>query len=119
MRWVIVYVSIFLAGYLLFFTCENFGWMGYKRLEQIYFLWNNIAYGSILSFGSIYAIGSKEVKAFVKPVLIFSCIMFAWEIISLVTGVSINNKWAEFGAFIVLMTVVVYFTAMEIKRTKI
>jgi len=119
MRWLIAYISVFLVGYLVFFTAEKLDWMGYARLEQIFFIWNNIAYGSILSFASLYAIGDSHVKSLVRPVLIFSCIMFAWEIVSLVMKININNAWAEMGAFLALMLVVVWFTVMELKRAKI
>lgn len=112
------YIAFFLLGYLVFFTCEKFEYIGYRGLEQIFFIWNNIAYGSILGFLCLYKIGNKKVKSTVLPVLIFSCVMFVWEIVSLVTGIHINNKWADLAAFLVIIFIVVYYMAKDFSKIK-
>jgi hypothetical protein len=108
-----VFIATYVLGYLFFFTTQQ---LSYETHEYIWGMWNNFSYGSIGAFLSLYSRGNHEVRLKVKYPLIFSSIMFLWEIITFVTGYSINNKWGELALFLALISVLSYFAFREFRR---
>lgn len=113
MRFLDWFIYGYLAGYLFFFTCIEFG---VSKFDNIFFLWNNLFYGSIGAWLSLYFTGSAVVKAKVKYPLIFSCIMYGWELIVFFTGWDVNNPWAVMVCFIAVLIPIGYLMFREFKR---
>lgn len=66
---------------------------------KIWALWQNIAYGSVLGFGSLFYTLRGENRELVRWVYYYTVVLLLWEISSLITGLSINNEWAVAVAF--------------------
>jgi hypothetical protein len=94
-KWFIV---LFLLGMFAFTWLAEFGTPFWDGLWAI---WQNICYGSVLSWWSIYENSRGEMRKIVKPVAIYSTCLLGWELSSLLTGLSIDNTVAValfFGA---------------------
>ncbi len=115
MRIVDIYIATYLVGYLFFFTCVQFG---LEKFDNIFYLWNNVSYGSILSWVCLYVVGSAEVKKKAKPLIAFSAVMYGWELVSFFTGVDVNNRVAVMVAFLLLLSVITYYVVRAFKQQK-
>lgn len=96
-------IAIYLVGLLVFYTLavDNIpAWRG------SYYLWDKMCGGGWLLWYVIY-INCKE-RQIVAPVLWFSVIRFIWEIVSLITGITVSNEWAIAIMFIILVALTGY-----------
>ena len=85
------FVVLFLLGMAVFTLAADFGtdlWDG------IWAFWQNICYGSVLAWGSLYQELKGEKKSFVRPVYNYSVLLLIWEFTALFTGWSIDNELA-------------------------
>lgn len=108
---------VYLFGLLGFAaTCHDFG---NTFLDNSFFLWQSISEAGLLVWMTIYSIGSKFVRNKVKWVLLFSALKFIWEIVSLCTGITINNSWAVMVVFCLLVAIVAYFTFWQKNKANV
>ena len=109
------FIAGYLIGYLFFFTCIEFGVTTY---DNIFFLWNNVFYGSLGAFTSLYAVGNKEVQLKVKWPFRFSLIMYVWELVVYFTKIDVNNHWAVMGCFIALVFTMGFLMYNDLKKVR-
>lgn len=112
MRALNLFITIYLVGYVVFTTKATFG---VPLWDNTFFVWQDFSYGGVLAWAALYYTGNKEVRAKVKWLYGFSGIMMGWQIISMVTGIAINNEWAVMSAFLLLVCIISVFLFRELK----
>lgn len=100
-------IAIYLGGLLIFSLIANFNTPFW---DNSFFIWQSISECGWLVWLAIFDIGNKFVKEKVKWVLIFSSLKFLWEIISLITKVSINDSTAVTFTFVSIVILMSYLT---------
>ncbi len=108
-----IFISGYILGYIFFFTTAEFG---ISAFDNVFYVWNNMFYGSIGAFVSLYYIGGMDVKRKVKYPLLFSLVMYVWELLVLITGWDVNNPWAVMVCFLALVGVISYYAFKEFKK---
>jgi hypothetical protein len=78
-------------------------------------IWQNLAYGSVLAWWSIYRLTTGNDRARVKWVTWYSTSLLAWEITALFTGLSIDNEYAVAVAFGLLAILCVALTLWRMR----
>lgn len=106
MRVLCAFITLYLLGYLVFFTIADFD---VKAWENAFFLWNNPGWGGVGTWAALYASGSASVKILTRPPLIFSSVMYCWEVVSMIANLDINNHWAVMVCFLALIGVTSYY----------
>lgn len=91
---------------------------GLKGWDIAYYLCADIGGGGWLAWLVIYKLINSQYKKIVLPVLIFSIIVFLWDITSYATGIGVNNPGAVGIGFGLAVLIVLYFMIMEIKWQK-
>lgn len=95
-----VFIAAYILGYTVFFTQGEEGSIAW---ENAFFVWQQFGYGSVLAWLALYVNTTGKVRAKVKWVLRFSCVMAGWQIASIVCGLNVNNERAVMGAFILIV----------------
>lgn len=97
------FIAAYILGYTVFFTQGEEGSIAW---ENAFFVWQQFGYGSVFAWAALYGNTKGEVRKKVMWVLIFSCLMAAWQIASIVCELNINNERAVTVAFglIVILT---------------
>ena len=110
-------LAVYLMGQLGFaVTSHNFG---DPFLDNLFFLWQSISEAGLLVWTALYSIGNRFVRNKVKWVMLLSGLKFAWEIISLCTGVTINNSFAVMVLFSLITILVAYFTFWQKNKANV
>lgn len=115
MKFLDIFISGYIMGYIFFFTSAEFG---ISSFDNIFYIWNNLFYGSVGAFVALYYTGEMEVKRKVKYPLFFSLIMYAWELVVLITGWEVNHPWAVMVCFLALIGVLCTMAVKEFQKLK-
>lgn len=111
MKVLILAVTIFILGLLLFYTK---GVVDFHIWNWIYYWWDKCVV--FLAWWAIYnAMPYPECRV-IKPLVIFSGIRFGWEIVSYFTGITVNNTWAVAGLFIIGLGITTYLIWLELSQ---
>lgn len=97
-----LFIILYLSGYLVFTTWAEFDTPFW---DNVFWVWQNIAYGGVLAWGTLFSVLKNREKQKVKWVLLFSILMFVWQCISSIIGININYSPAVTVAFIVCVIV--------------
>ena len=107
MKTVIVF---FIAGLLLFYTKAIFD---FELWNAVYFLWDKGK--DLLILIVLWDIVNKKSRKILTPVLWLSGIRFLWEIVSLISGVNVNNNlWV--AVFFTLLSIYVLYATIKNDR---
>jgi len=107
MRFVRLYVALYAMGMAVFTLLADFNsplWI------SIWAVWHNLAYGSVLGFGSLFYTLKGKNRELVRWMYYYSLFLLLWELSSFLTGLSINNEWAVAIAFGVIAVLVGYLS---------
>ena len=110
MNWLQAALLWYIIGIVSFLTYANFGGAVWP---EIFYVWDKVK--DVLLFAAAYALCPAKVKPFVRPVLIYAVIRFIWEIISAITGVTINDHRAVNTLFLVMAVVVAVLLIKDIE----
>lgn len=114
MRWLTILIATYLLGYVVFTCCDMVNPAG--AWYDAYFIWQSLCDGSLLAWGVIYHYVPMKHQQIVRWPLMLSGVLFAWEIISVVTGIHINNNIAENIVHLLFLGVTTYLVYREIVR---
>ena len=92
----------YLLGLLVFYTFAAF----HEPVWAIvYYLWDKSVGGSFIGWAVIYKY-AKDYRVYTAYTLLLATTRFVWEIISAITGLSVNNSWAISILFIATVLVI-------------
>ncbi len=100
-----IFVALYMGGMMIWLSAADFGTTGW---DGAYFLWDTFCKGSVLCWWCLLRYGPYEVKKCVYPVLLFSIIRLLWEILSLCTGIHINDEMPVMVLFLIAISVFSY-----------
>ena len=92
-----LFILLYLAGYLVFTVWARFGTPFW---DDFFWVWQNIAYGSMFTWAVLLVTLHGEDRKKVKWVFGFSALMFLWQCISTAFRIDINYSPAVFIAFL-------------------
>ena len=105
-------VKIFIVLYLLgMFTFTCVAEFGTPLWDKIWAFWQNIAYGSVLAWWSLYERTRGKEKLVIKPVFYYSVALLIWETTALITNLSIDNTTAV-AIFFGITAIVIGYVAL-------
>ena len=102
----------FLIGLVVFYTMATFPSLQYNNWSHTYYIWSK-ANDMLLAVTILFR--PKQYRIII-PVIFFMGIRFVWEIISIITGVSVNNTKAIGILFIILSCVCLLIIIKEAIR---
>lgn len=100
-----VFIVGYLVGLLVFYTFAAFH---LPIWPIVYYLWDKSVGGSVMGWAVVYKY-AKEYRVYTAYVLLLATIRFIWEIISLLTRLSVNNSWGVAVLFIVTVLITSVF----------
>lgn len=102
-------IKIFIVGYLIgllvFYTFAAFH---QPVWAIVYYLWDKSVGGGFIGWAVIYKY-AKDYRVYTAYTLLLATIRFVWEIISAITGLSVNNSWAVSILFIATVLIISVF----------
>src|SRR5688572_18508748 len=102
--WLSLAIAWYLVGYLIFTTSATFSVSVYGLWEYAYYFWDKTK-DLLLVLAFFY----KPIRTdYLKPVFLLIFLRWVWEIISLCTGLSINNPQAVGILFITVTLICLY-----------
>lgn len=118
------FIFLYLAGYFSFTLLADFG-LETEALSQeqilwniVFRLWQQLGYGSVLAWGTLYFNLKSFDRSKVQWVFIFSISLSIWQVISLFTGWQINDHWASVFGFCAVMLIISFLILRECSRAK-
>ncbi len=109
-RFLHIAIVLYLLGLLTFYTVAVFDT---SIWNFIYFLWCKLV--DTLVWGAFYYLAKNERKI-IKPIFALSIVRLTWEIVSYITGVSVNNSLAVAICFMVLTCVIIILSVREFRK---
>lgn len=105
----------YLLGLMVFYTAATFPYFHYNTWSYSYYLWAKAS--DILLLLSLRSRPKNSSEIF--PILIFAGIRFAWEIISLITGIKVNDTRVIGILFIILILLCLFIIIKETRWRKL
>lgn len=109
--WILTYI----AGWLTFITGALFD--EYHSWDTAYYIWASFAHGGVFAWWALY-VAAPSWRLTVLPVAIFASAISLWEVVSVITGIDINNPYAVGVQFLVMLGVITYYLWSSIKHAE-
>lgn len=103
-----IFIVLYLLGMLTFTCVAEFGTPFWDRLWAF---WQNIAYGSVLAWRSLYFRTKGEERLMVKPIYFYSVALLIWEFTALFSNLSIDNT-AAVAIFFGIAAIIIGYIAL-------
>lgn len=113
-----IYAILYVAGYLVFTMMADFSFASTNTWDKIGFVWQTICYGGALSWIVIYKSCPADMKRFIFPIVVFSFLRAAVDIVVQIADLYINDKWLVFGCFLAALGVIAYQYVHDTRKNK-
>lgn len=112
MRLLVIAIGFFIIGSFIFLVRADFSLYS-PEWDTLYFMW---AKGKdCLFFGSILYLLDKDKQWLIRPILFYSLINLAWELLKPMTGWDINNPVMVTTIFTALLIGVIMYLIKDLK----
>lgn len=106
-----IVISLYLVGLCIFYTAA----IEHSRPWALaYYLWDKSVGGGFMLWYCIHFLYSH--KMITRPIVLFSLVRFIWELVSALTGISVNNSAIVAVLFLILSLVTGFLILKENSR---